>query len=152
MEPTTPGTRPDPRQAARWLGVLAILFAVAGVLFYLALVARAAAPLEPGGGDPVQIREQLQRAPRVVLVTQLALAGVMTALWLWARRAPLAAVASAFAILALLQIASAIIEPASLTRGLLLKLVVVFILIKALRAAVAPSGAGLVPVSGRARR
>jgi hypothetical protein len=135
MDPTTDRAR----QAARWLGVLAILFAVCGVLFYVALKARAAAPLDQV--DPqtaARLRQELQRAPRMVLATQLALAAAMTALWLWARRSPLPAIASAFGLLVALQIGSAIIEPASLTRGLLLKLAVVLILAKALRAALPP--------------
>jgi hypothetical protein len=129
----------DPRKAARWLAVLAILFAVSGVLFYLALRLRAAAPLDLAAGQSAdQLRQQLQHTSRVVLGTQLGLAAAMSALWLWARRSPLPAVASAAGLLVLLQIASAIVEPASLPRGLILKLVVVFILIKALRAALVP--------------
>jgi hypothetical protein len=138
-----PAPAANARKAARWLGVLAILLAASGVLFYLALKARAAAPLDPSVTP--ELRAQLERAPRVVLLTQLALAAAMSALWLWARRAPLAAVATAFALLAALQIYGVIVDHGSLTRGILLKVAVLIILAKALRAALPPRPTGPAP-------
>jgi len=63
------------------------------------------------------------------------IAGVFAALAVWAMRAPLVATVLGLAVFALMHLAEAVVDPASLVRGIIMKVVVVVVLVGAIRSA-----------------
>jgi hypothetical protein len=84
-----------------------------------------------------QIREQLSWAPWNVLFVNLGLAAVMSVLAIWSRRSPLAAVLVAAATYAVVQVVNAIVDPASIAQGIILKVIVVLILARGIQSGLA---------------
>lgn len=139
------------RDGSKWIGVLAILFAVSGVLMFFLTQSQAnealahlrqfddGAVLQPINGKTYtagELRALVQREPNQVLVVNLLVAGLMTVLWVWARRAPLPAIACAFALFLVVHVGSAMIDPSSIPKGILIKVLAIVILGKGLKAAV----------------
>jgi hypothetical protein len=59
----------------------------------------------------------------------------MSVLWLWARRAPLPAIACALALYLVVQVVSAVLDPSSIMKGIIVKLFAFAALYKGLKAA-----------------
>jgi len=142
----------DMRSASKWIGALAIIFAIsAGFTYFMATaeVAKALAklasfeddePLQPIDGKNYtagELRKQVKREPVQLLVVNLVVAGLMGGLWLWARRTPLPAICCAFALLVVIFGVSAVLDPSSMLKGIILKVVSIVVLYKGLRAALA---------------
>jgi hypothetical protein len=140
------------RKGSKWIGVLAVLFAISSPLIYLRASMRIEktvttlqsmdddAVLRPIGGKTYtagQYRRVLERAPVRGLFVGLLLSGMMAMLWVWARRAPLPAISCALALFVVVQVADALYEPTSIFSGIIVKVIAVVALIKGLRAALA---------------
>jgi hypothetical protein len=144
------------RSASTWIAALAVIFAIsAGFAFFMSRqeVDQALTKLEGFDDGQVlqpirgktytagQLREKLGQEPVRVLVINLIVAGLMGALWGWARRAPLPAICGAFALLVVVYGGSAVLDPSSILKGLLLKIASFAALYKGLRAALAARAA-----------
>jgi hypothetical protein len=101
------------QRGRRWIGVMAILFAVSGLF-----------------GFASQKSGQL-------LGVNLALAGLLGAFWRVARRAPVAALASAIALILLVWIAQAVIDRSTVLDGYVVRLFALGAFAAGLRAALA---------------
>jgi hypothetical protein len=140
------------RSASKWIGALAIIFAISAGFTYFMTAAQADKalahlasfdadePLQPIDGRNYtagELREKVKNEPIQILVVNLVVAGLMGGLWLWARRAPLPAICCAFALFVVIYVVSAVLDPSSLWKGILLKVVSIVVLYKGLRAALA---------------
>jgi len=76
-----------------------------------------------------------------VLVVNGILAVLMGVLWLWARRAPLPAIACALALYLVVQVVSAILDPSSIMKGIVIKLIAFSVLYKGFTASLAARSA-----------
>ena len=86
-----------------WIGLSAIVFAVSGLIELAASKGHASAPLNAAGAD-------------------LGLAALFAVFWLWARRAPAAALASSMALLLGVWIVVGVIDRSTLLDGYVLRL------------------------------
>jgi hypothetical protein len=84
-----------------------------------------------------ELREALEWEPKGVLIMNLVLAAIMALLAWWGRRAPLAAVLIATATYAVVIVANAIQDPATLPQGLIVKIIIIAFLVKGIKAALA---------------
>ncbi len=141
------------KQATQAIYVLAVLFLVSGLLLYSLSkenTAQALAKLQTMDPDQVlpqaidgvtytvrELRSRLQWESTGTLVANLILAAAMAALGLWSKRAPLAAIVVATALYLVVLVVATIVDPASLTHGLILKIVVVAVLFKGVKSALA---------------
>ena len=144
------------RTGAKWVGVLAILFAVSAPIMFAVQEAQTSKAMEnlaqfqddevlqPINGKVYtagELRRVVQREPYQILVVNGILAVLMGALWLWARRAPLPAIACALALYLVVQVVSAIVDPSSIVKGIIIKLVAFGALYKGFKAALAARAA-----------
>jgi len=79
----------------------------------------------------------------VSLVVGLGVAALYAGLWVWSKRQPLGATAAGLGIFVTLQVGSAIIEPATLLQGVLVKIALLVLLIRGVHAGVLLRGHGL---------
>jgi hypothetical protein len=94
-----------------------------------------------------ELRSAVKAEPVHALVVNLVLAAIMGVLWLWARRAPLPAIAGARAVFVVVQVVSAVVEPTTIYRGIIIKVIALLALGKGLRAALAAREAMRRPVA-----
>jgi hypothetical protein len=140
------------RAAANWIGLTASLFVLGGALIFLAQQVEATAALAklhafedhellaPIHGKQYTagaLRAQIQRAPYQTLVINLVVAGLMGCLWRWAKRNPLPAIACAIALLIVVNVGSALVDPTTIADGLIIKILAFLALGKGLSAALA---------------
>ena len=141
------------KAAARMVWYLAALFLVFGIIMFLAqktasqnALAKIAhfAPADtipnPNGGAPFEVaklRAQLLWAPWGVLTVNLVMTLVMAVLALWARKAPLAALLVATATYAVIIVTNAILDPRTIAQGFIVKIVVIALLVRGIKAALA---------------
>jgi hypothetical protein len=141
------------RSATSAIKVLAVLFVIAGMLFFFITKGQTdSALVKLEGLDPAatyptpidgrtytvaELRQQLAWEPWGALIVNLILAAIMLALSLWARRSPLPAVLIATATYAVVLVAGAISDPATLAQGWLVKIIIIAFLIKGIKAALA---------------
>ena len=138
------------RAGSKWIGMLAILFAVAAPLNYALQkmeTDQALAEFDHTGqrddaaDDDTDIHAESETRLMVKhmllrgLATNLILAGLMGVLWLWARRAPLPAIGCALALFLVVQVVGGVWDPSSIYKGILIKLVALGALSKGLKAA-----------------
>jgi hypothetical protein len=132
---------------------LAILFTIVGILMYFVTKSQSANFLvkldgmNPEETYPVAIngvkytvaalRSQLTWEPWGVLIVNLILAAVMTVLAFWGRRAPLAAVLVATATYSVLIVTNAIIDPKTIGQGIWVKIFIIVLLVRGIKAALA---------------
>ena len=104
-----------PLQSARssllWVGILTALGALLG--------------FGMGGGDDV-----------LTLVVGLGVAALYAGLWQWSKRQPLGATAAGLGIFVTLHVANAVVDPATLFQGIVVKIIVLVFLIRGVRAGV----------------
>lgn len=133
--------------------VLAVLFVIFGVVMFLVTKGQADPVLEklqgmdPGSVFPTpiegrtytvgELRKQLAWEPWGVLIVNLIIAAVMAALALWARRSPLPAVIVATATYVVVVVANAMVDPATIGQGWIVKIIIITFLIKGIKAALA---------------
>jgi hypothetical protein len=84
-----------------------------------------------------ELRKKIVWEARSPLLVNMILAAVMLALALWGRRAPLPAVLIATATFAVVIVTNAIANPATLGQGIILKIVVIALLFRGIKAALA---------------
>jgi hypothetical protein len=72
----------------------------------------------------------------VALVIGLGVAVLYAGLWQWSKQQPLGATAAGLGIFVTLQVGSAVMEPATLVQGIIVKIVVLVLLIRGVRAGV----------------
>jgi hypothetical protein len=94
-------------------------------------------PIDGKSYSAGELRRAIEREPYLTLIAQLILAGLMAGLWLWARRAPLPAIGCALALFIVVQVGSALIDPTSLFKGLIVKIVALAALGAGLKASLA---------------
>lgn len=141
------------QEATNAIKVLAVLFAMTAAIDFAISRAKAGVALSDLKGldaraeYPVALdgitytvgalRDHLLWEQWSALVINLILAGVMTGLAIWGKRAALPAVLVATATYAVVNVANAIRDPATIAQGLLLKLVIVLFLAKGIKAGLA---------------
>ena len=129
---------------------LAVMFALFGVVMFfmmrdttqsaLANLAQFAdnEVLEPIDGVTYtagELRKQVIWEHNGVLVVNLILAAIMVVLAWWSKRRALPAILIATAVFVVVQVAGAIMDPASLTQGIVVKIIVIVVLIKGIKGA-----------------
>lgn len=133
--------------------VLAVLFVIFGVVMFLVTKGQADPVLaklqgmDPGSVFPTpiegrtytvgELQKQLAWEPWGVLIVNLIIAAVMAALSLWARRSPLPAVIVATATYVVVVVANAMVDPATIGQGWIVKFIIITFLIKGIKAALA---------------
>jgi hypothetical protein len=138
------------RAAAKWIGALAILFAVSGaIMFGLGYVEAQNAlvnlsrfkdddQLQPINGKSYtagELRAAVEREPYQILIVNLIVAGLMTGLWVWGKRSPLPAIGCAFALFLVVHVGSAVVDPTSIAKGIIIKIAAIVALANGLKAA-----------------
>lgn len=106
-------------EGRKWMGIVAILYVLGGVLMTAVL----------WSNDPV--------TAIATLIVHLALAAIQGGLWYWAKRATFAAAVASLALYGTLILVEAVLEPASLMRGWLIKAFFITALVKAIKAGLA---------------
>jgi hypothetical protein len=140
------------RAASKWIGALAILFAVSSPIMYATQAVQRdkalanldgldddeeLAPIEGKTYTAGALRAEVRNEPVRSLVAGLVLAGLMAVLWAWSRRAPLPAIACALALFVVVQVVSVVLDPSSAYKGILVKIFALAALGRGLSAALA---------------
>jgi len=136
---------------AIWM--LSGLFFVSGIILFVIMQSQGSdalsklAGLDPNSQFPhpingvnytvAALRSQIAWEPWGVLIVNLILAIVMTILAFWGKRAPLAATLVALATYAVVVVTNAIISPASIGQGVVIKIMVVLLLYRGISGALA---------------
>lgn len=129
---------------------LAVVFAVAGIFMYYAMGDTVQAAyqnlaqfeddvvLEPIDGVSYtagELRSQIRWEHRGVLVVNFILAALMLVLAWWSKRRALAAILVATAIFVVVHVAAAIMDPATLAQGIIIKAIIIVALVKGIKGA-----------------
>jgi hypothetical protein len=141
------------KSATGAIKVLAVIFVLAGIAFFFITKGNAdAALVNLEGMDPAaaypelidgraytvgELRQQLAWEPWSVLIVNLIVAAIMVGLAIWAKRSPLPAVLIATATYIVVIVGSAIVDPATLAQGWIVKIIIIAFLIKGIKAALA---------------
>jgi hypothetical protein len=137
------------KEAAKAIGVLAVLFAVFGVIMFFvqrltttealdrlaAMDPSAMIPVEGKTYTVAELRNEVMWEPWSVLVVNLVLSVVMGALFFWGKKAPLPALLAASGTYLVVIVGSAIADPKTIAQGIIVKIIVITILAKGIRAA-----------------
>jgi hypothetical protein len=83
------------------------------------------------------MRALVRSETRAVFITNYVLALVMLGLWWWSRRSPMPAMVSALCVFLVVIAANAIVDPATLYHGIIIKILFIAVLIAGIRAAAA---------------
>jgi hypothetical protein len=140
------------KSAEKTIGAVAVLFLLGGVVFFFMTSASTHKALEEFAGleasEPLartvegattvgELRSLLEREPWQVLGLNLFLAAVMAGLWQWSKRAVLPAAICALGIYAAVIVGSAVVDPPSVIKGLIVKIAVTVALVKSVKSAYA---------------
>lgn len=139
----------DVNSAANAIAALAVLFVIGGVFMFFILRSQASdalGKLDQLPGDQVtyvqgeavpvaELRAEIVRAPRRVLVVNLVLAAIMAGLFFCARSTPLPAVITALAVFIMVHLVNALIDPLTLVQGIPIKIFAIITLSAGIRAA-----------------
>ena len=130
--------------------VLAVLFAIFGVVMFFALRDTTQAALEnlaqfedhevlePINGVTYtagELRAQVIWEHRGALIVNLIIAAIMVVLAWWSKQRALPAILIATAIFVVVQVTAAIVDPKTLMQGLILKAIVIAVLVKGMKGA-----------------
>lgn len=138
-------------KASRMIGWLAVLFSVSGIVMWRLQhdIARRGLQnlVDYASNDMItleqkqyrvsDLRAHLEAEPKQLLAINLALAAIMVGLYIWSRRSPLPAIATALAVFVGVTFISFLAEPASLLQGIVIKIVAIGALVTGLRSALA---------------
>lgn len=80
------------------------------------------------------LKDNLPDMAQTILVINLVLAAIYMGLGIWARSSPLAAGIAGLALFLTTHVVAAVLDPTSIVQGLLVKIIVVVVLIKAIQA------------------
>jgi hypothetical protein len=141
------------KAAAGAIKVLAALFLIFGILMFFAVKGQADSVLvkmegmQSGENFPAKIegktytvgemRKQLAWEPWGVLIVNLIVSAIMIGLALWSKRSPLPAVMVAAATYIVVVVVGAISDPATITQGWIVKIIIIAYLFKGIKAALA---------------
>ena len=141
------------KDATGAIKVLAGLFLIFGILMFFVVKGQADSVLvklegmEPSANFPAPIegrtytvgemRKQLAWEPWGVLIVNLIIAAIMVGLAFWSKRSPLPAVMVAAATYIVVVVVSAIADPATLSQGWIVKIIIIAYLFKGIKAALA---------------
>jgi hypothetical protein len=138
------------QSATTAIRVLAVLFAIFGVVIYFATRGTTLEALdnlaqfedqeilEPIDGVTYtagELRAQVLWEHRGVLVVNLILAALMLVLAWWSKRQPLAAILIATAIFVVVQILGAIVDPKTIVQGIIVKIIIIVVLVRGIKGA-----------------
>ncbi|MHC4859791.1 MAG: zinc ribbon domain-containing protein [Planctomycetota bacterium] len=153
-------------KAAMWILILAILFAGFGTLF--GFIAKGQADdalliLSEHSDDQLYMvegevhtvaewREIVKAEPRLIFITNYVLAAVMLGTFFWARKRAFPAIVTALCVFLAVQVLSAVVEPATLAQGWLIKILAIGAFIGGLKAALAERVAARDGVAAGPRR
>ena len=136
--------------ATNAIRLLAVLFAIFGVIMFFVMRDTTQTALtnlaqfddevvlEPIDGVTYtagELRKRVVWEHRGVLIVNLLLSAIMLVLAWWSRRKPLAAILIAAAIFAAVQVIGAIIDPATIVQGVLIKAIIIVVLVKGIKGA-----------------
>ncbi|MCA9621033.1 MAG: hypothetical protein KC731_18550 [Myxococcales bacterium] len=103
---------PQMAKGRTWIGAIAILYVLGGVVLYL-------------------MNEEIS-----VLVVNFVLAAIQAGLWLWSKRSLLPAAITALVLYVSIQLLNAVLEPESIARGMLVKILFLLALGRAIQAGI----------------
>jgi uncharacterized iron-regulated membrane protein len=81
-----------------------------------------------------EVRQTVEREPYLVLGLNWLLALIMAGLYLWSRRSPFPAVIAALAVFVVVHVANAVVDPVTIVKGIILKVIAIIALVKGVRA------------------
>jgi len=134
------------------IGALSILFVIGGVVFFFITRSQGETALaelagvndsEPllhavaGASTVGELRAALAREPWQVLGLNIFLALVMAGLWQWSKRALLPAAITALGLYVAVMVTSAVVDPASIAQGIIVKILVIAALANGVKSAAA---------------
>jgi hypothetical protein len=147
------GHRDNINAATRAIAWLAVLFVISGLLMFFVsrgqsekaltalqgMDAAATYPKQIGGHNYTvgELRKEITWETQSILVVNGILAVIMAALALWSRRSALPAVLIATATYVVVIVYSGIAEPESIGKGVFVKLIVIALLVRGIKAALA---------------
>jgi predicted nucleic acid-binding Zn ribbon protein len=139
------------RKAAVWVLVLAAIFVVSGTFLGFKTYKQAEEakanlaglddsmvipqPIEGKKYTVGELRAQIDKEVRLVFGMNYFLAIVMVGLYFWARRAPFPALVTALCIYLAVLVLGAIVDPANIIKGVLIKVLVIAALVAGIRTA-----------------
>jgi hypothetical protein len=109
-----------PGNGSGWILALAILQFVGGLVLYGMTISKSSAS---------------DRAAMLVLITTMGLAVIFFGLWIWGRKSPFPALLTALVVFVTFHLLDAVLDPMSLLRGIIMKIVIIFGLCTALKKA-----------------
>lgn len=135
--------------ASRTIGGLAWLFGISAIALYVLRGNAAEKALRNLDGlapdqivtvEGVEYKVEVLRAkvaaePTQLLILNLLLAGIMAGLWVWSKRSPLPAIATALAVFVGVHFVSFLLEPSTLFQGIVIKILAIGALASGLKAA-----------------
>ncbi len=139
-------------RAAAWILILAVLFALGGLVMGFMTkseldpqlrVLRGVSPDTPlltDDGHTTTAAEQVRLLEFVIVfvfATHFGLAAIYFALWFWARRDPLPPILIALSVLVALKVLTVVVEPALVLSGIVIQVIAFLALLGGLRAALA---------------
>jgi hypothetical protein len=153
-------------KAARWILVVAVLYAVFGTIMGFqakSSVKTALEMLEDYDADDeyevegdvrtvAEWREAVRNEPTLVFVVNYVLAAIMLGLYFWGRVKPLPALVSALFVFVTVHFVAALVDPATIVQGILVKVLVIVALIGGIKAALAQRVAAEGAPAARHRR
>jgi hypothetical protein len=138
------------RSASHMIAILAALFVLGGLLMFYTSGKEATEALQQLQGLPdemvfpepimgktltvAEVRQTVEREPYLVLGLNWLLALIMAGLFLWSRRSPFPAVIAALAVFVVVHVANAVVDPVTIVKGIILKVIAIIALVKGVRA------------------
>lgn len=139
------------REAGSAIGWLSAMFLVFGTVMFLLAESKVSGTLEKIASYPDsaqvnklingkqytfgELRQEIERGPYDILVTNLVLSVIMFGLWFYSRKSPLVAIITALAVYGSVIVLNAIVDPASIAQGLIVKIIVIGILFRGIQMA-----------------
>jgi hypothetical protein len=138
-------------KASSWIGVLACLFAGTGTVMWLMQrgeAQRALQNISALGPDQVltyegveykvsALRSKIEALPAQTLLVHLTLAALFAALFVWGKRSPIPAIATALAVFIVVHLVNFLLDPSTLVQGIIIKVIAIGALAAGLKAALA---------------
>jgi hypothetical protein len=136
-------------KAAGWIGGLALVFAVSGIFMWLKQSSEASQSLrnlsslapdqvftyEGVDYKVAALRSKIESLPTQLLVVNLTLAAIFGGLFLWGKRSPLPAIATALAVFVVVHLVNFVLDPSTIVQGIIIKVIAIGALATGLRAA-----------------
>ncbi len=138
------------RSASHMIAILAALFVLGGLLMFHASWKEATEALQQLQGLPdhevfsepvmgemltvAELRQTVEREPYLVLGLNLLLAVIMAGLFVWSRRSPFPAVIAALAVFVVVHVANAVVDPITIVKGIIIKVIAIIALVKGVKA------------------